>query len=124
MESAYLKLVDSGRIRNYMGLEMDAGKEYTHGVQYLYIEVPLRMPKEEVKRNQHVFLEAAGSLNVVGRSPVEVEPNPALAEFGTVSPGYKVHPTTGKHQIGLWFTARKDLDVSQIQYLVRLYLYA
>lgn len=122
-DSAFLKLITGNRISNYMGLEMDSGVEYTNGLNYLYLTVPAREREEEVKRNMHVFLEAACQAEVRGRNILLVEPNPALAEYGSVQGPYMIHPQSGKHQIGFWFTAHKQLDLSKLDYLARLYLY-
>lgn len=124
MDSTFVKLTAGTRITNYIGLKMDQGKEFRFGKNYLYLDVPLAtMEDMEVKRNQHIFIEAGGTINVKGRDIVEVEPNPALAEYGQVQGSYKVHPDSGEKRLGVWFTAHKQVDLSQFEYLVRLYMY-
>lgn len=135
MESAHVKLVSGSRIENYLGLRMDAGYNYTHGKNYMFISVPatvlveasekgMEEPTMTIKRNQHVFIPAACTLNVRGQSFLEIEPNPALAEFGQVQGTYRVHPDSGEMRPGVWFTARKDTDISELQFLINIYMVA
>jgi hypothetical protein len=122
MDTSYFKLIDGARIQNRLGLRMDEGYEYVKGRNYLYIEVPALPLAEEIKRNQHVFIEAAATYNVKGSSFFEVEPNPALAEYGQVQGLYRIHPESGEQRLGIWFTAHKSVDVAQLEYLVRIYM--
>lgn len=128
-ESAYLKLVDRTRLVNYLGMEMEEGYKHSAGPEYIYAEIPILGVRDEegqlhaeVKRNQHVFVQAAASINVRGRSFCEVEPNAALSEYGQVQGLYRIHPGTGRTQLGFWFTARKDTDLKQFTHAVRLYM--
>lgn len=131
MDTAYLKLTTGTRIKNYLGLVMEEGRHHRAGKNYLFIEVPIRGADVEdegsthlIKRNQHVFIHCGCTVNVKGPNIVEVEPNPSLAEWGQVQAGYKVHPDSGLREVGFWFTARKDTDLSQLEYGARLYLIA
>lgn len=128
MESSYLKLMKGSRLTNYMRLEMDKGSEPILGKNYMHLDIPVAGAVTEegltqsVKRNQHVWIAAAAHVDVKGRNFVEVEPNSALAEMGQVQPLYRVHPDSGRKQLGFWFTARKDVDLSELKYAVRLYM--
>lgn len=122
MDTTFLKLLEGTRVKNHMGLRMDEGMEWMRGKNYLHLDVPARRGQEEIKRNQHVFLEAAATVDVRGRNMIEVEPNPALAEYGQVQPSYRIHPDSGLKQLGVWFTAHKSLNVEDLEYLVRLYM--
>lgn len=128
MDTVYLKLMRGSRLTNYMGLQMDEGTDLTLGKNYMFIDIPVRGVDEEgklvteLKRNQHVFIESAASLDVRGMQIIEVEPNPALAALGQVQGSFKVHPGSGKQRIGVWFTARKDVNLTELTYLVRLYM--
>lgn len=131
MDSAFLNLVRGNRVTSYLGLQMVDGKEYKYGPIYQYVEVPVLgfgsdtgELVDEVKRNQHVFVQPACSINVRGGQTVEVEPNPSLAAFGQVQAGYKVHPASGEMVPGFWFTARKDTKLSDLTYAIRLYMYS
>lgn len=124
MDTIFLKLIDGARVKNHLGLVMDEGKEAMRGKNYLYLDIPARKVPEEIKRNQHVFLEAAGTIDVKGKNVIEVEANPELAEYGTVQGNVRHHPDSGKKQLGVWFTAHKALDVTKLQYLVRIYMYS
>jgi hypothetical protein len=128
METSYLKLMKGSRLTNYMRLEMDAGVEPVLGKNYLYLDIPLAGASTEegmsmqVKRNQHVWIAAAAHIDMKGRNFIEVEPNPALAEMGQVQSTYRLHPDSGRRQLGFWFTARKDADLTELEYAVRIYM--
>lgn len=130
MESAYLKLASGSRLSNYLGLQMREGYAYRYGKHYLYIEIPVAAIAEgeagslQVKRNQHVFVESAATLEIRGNQIVEIEPNPELAQYGQIQGNYKLHPGSTRQVAGFWFTARKDIDLSTLEYAVRIYMYA
>ena len=128
METSYLKLMKGSRLTNYMRLEMAPGVEPVLGKNYLYLDIPLAGASTEegmsmqVKRNQHVWIAAAAHIDMKGRNFIEVEPNPALAEMGQIQGTYRLHPDSGRKQLGFWFTARKDADLTELQYAVRIYM--
>lgn len=128
METSYLKLMKGSRLTNYMRLEMDAGVEPILGKNYLYLDIPLAGAETEegmsmqIKRNQHVWIAAAAHVDIKGRNFIEVEPNSALAASGQVQGIYRVHPDSGRKQLGFWFTARKDVDLTELEYAVRIYM--
>lgn len=134
-DTAFLKLSGGSRLTNYLGLKMDEGLLPKFGVGYLYLQIPVRgIVRDQddakdnspllVKRNQHVFIEPACSVNVRGRNIVGIEPSSQLAEWGQVQSTYMVHPGTGILTPGFWFTARKDTDLSRIDFAIRIYMYA
>lgn len=129
METSYLKLMKGSRLTNYMGLEVDPGAGLSLGTNYMYIDIPVRGVSgedeklvQEIKRNQHVYIEAAATVDVKGRNMIEVEPNIALAEMGQVQGSYRIHPGSGQKRLGFWFTARRDCDLAELQYAVRIYM--
>ena len=129
METSYLKLMKGSRLSNYMRLEMDKNVEPVLGKNYLYLEIPVagavadeELLTMQIKRNQHVWIKSAATVDMKGRNFIEVEPNPALAEMGQVQPTYRVHPDSGKKGLGFWFTARKDVDLTELEYAVRIYM--
>lgn len=128
METSYLKLMKGSRLTNYMRLEMDKGIEPILGKNYLHLDIPLagaiteEGPAMQVKRNQHVWIAAAAHVDMRGRNFIEVEPNSALAEMGQVQAAYRIHPDSGRKQLGFWFTARKDVDLTGLEYAVRIYM--
>ena len=133
MESSYLKLMKGSRLTNYMRLEMAPGIEPILGKNYLHLDIPLlgAVVEDEsdivqvslnVKRNQHVWILAAAHVDIKGRNFIEVEPNPLLSEYGQVQAPYRIHPDSGRKELGFWFTARKDTDLTNIIYAVRLYM--
>lgn len=128
METSYLKLMEGNRLKNYVGLEMQEGHAFHNGIGYLYLDIPVlgvdteEGRTQEIKRNQHVFIKAAATVNVRGYSFIEIEPNSDLAEVGSIQGLYRVHPGTGQQQVGFWFTARKDVNLAEFKYLARIYM--
>lgn len=128
MDSAYLKLIEGSRLTNYMGLKMEKGHMYMNGKNYMFLDIPTRGVdteggfEMEVKRNQHVWVVAAATVDIKGRNFIEVEPNPALAALGQVQATYRIHPDSGVTELGFWFTARFDTDLRKLQYAVRIYM--
>lgn len=135
-DTSFLKLIPgSSRIVARMGLKMDEGvpmKVAGHG--YLALEIPavaIRNPSdlprtEKALRNQHVQIIPGCSLEVRGNEIVEIEPCPELAEYGSVQAGYYILPDDKAKRIvpAFWITLRKDLDLSDIPYAIRIYLRA
>ncbi len=125
--TVYAKLSTSSRVANYIGLRMDIDKAYKFGKAYTYVELPLdekAFSDTVIKRGQHVFIPSAALIEPRGGSIVEIEPNPELAEFGAIQPSYKRHSDSGLHRPGFYFTAHKQIDLSTIEYVVRIYLYS
>lgn len=136
METSYLKLIDGTRIQNYLGLKMDDGyiaaKPQEAGRNYAYLEIPARElynPSDESvvmkgMRNQYIRVIPACSVNVRGNYRFEVEPNPALAEFGALQGRYYLEPGDGQlvPHFHLWL--RRDLELSDIKWAIRLYMRA
>jgi hypothetical protein len=133
METSYLKLMKGSRLTNYMRLEMAPGVEPILGKNYLYLDIPLIgavidegsevvQVSLSVKRNQHVWILSAAHVDMKGRNFIEVEPNPILAEYGQTQGLYRIHPDSGKKELGFWFTARKDTDLTLLDYAVRIYM--
>lgn len=140
MDSSFLKLnAGSSRITNWIGLQMEQGYQPVHGKGYQYLEIPvlgvyvepsINKDGEEsegsytkiVKRGQSVFVCAAGTIDVKGMYMVEIEPNHELSEYGVVQGLRRVQPGDGPQALGFQFTARKDVDLSQLKYAVRLYM--
>ena len=130
MDSAYLKLIEGSRLTNYMGLRMATGHTYYNGKNYMFLDIPVLGVDAEVegvltmdiKRNQHVWIKAAATVDVKGRNFIEVEPNQALAAVGQVQASYRIHPDSGVTELGFWFTARKDVNLTDTVYAVRVYM--
>lgn len=129
MESSYLKLMTAApRAVSYMRLEMDEGVQPKQGAGYVYLEIPIAGAVgeeglvQEVKRNQHVWIAAAAHVNMQDRQFIEVEPNAELSEYGQIQGLYRVHPGSGRKQLGFWFTARKDVDLTKFSHAVRVYM--
>ena len=73
-------------------------------------------------RNQHLKVLPACKLQVRGSYRVLVEPNPALSEFGTAQAMYFIPPGTGDVTPSFYVSLRKDLDLKDIEWAIRLYL--
>lgn len=128
MSQTFLRLLPGTRLTNYLGLRCDEGIQPLRAevsTEYGYLDIPFATGQEmELKRNQHVFLEAGATINVKGREVVGIEPNPALAEFGQVQGYYRAQPGSGEKRLGFYFTCHKQVDLTQFKYAVRVYMYA
>jgi hypothetical protein len=131
MQTSFYNWARGNRLSQYAGLKMYDGHEFKYAPDYTYIEIPvsyLRDNKEGLQyvkkglRNQHLQVVAACSLDVRGSLKVEVEPCPQLSEYGSVQAGYYIHPGSGEVSPSFYVTFRKDCDISEIPYAVRLYL--
>jgi hypothetical protein len=132
LDSVFLNLVRGNRLTAYMGLELEiAGvvAEVKYGKDYSYVEIPLAYAQapdgstmREVKRNQHVEIVPACTVNVRGQYRLLVEPNPALWADAVVQGSYYIQSETGKQYPSFYLQARRDIDLSTVEYAVRLYL--
>lgn len=133
METSYLKLLGS-RLSNHLGLKMDEGYEYSFPqVQernYAYIEIPVKElfnPTEEKVvdkglRNQHLLVVPACTVDVKGSYRFEVHPNPKLWSYGIVQGLYYLEPKEGTKAPSFSVVLRRDLELSDIDYAVRIYM--
>lgn len=130
LETSFLNLGRGNRLGTHLGLQMLEGQAFKYAPDYTYLEIPiLGFMKDggvesKVLRNQYVKVVPACLLDPRGLYKIQVEPNPALAEYGTIQPGYYIQPGTGGQMPGFYFQARKDTDVQDVKYAIRLYLRA
>lgn len=131
MDTSFLNVGRGSRLSIYMGLVMAEGHAFKYGPDYTYVEIPLMGYcqedgdlKDKVLRNQYVKAVPACSLHVKGNYKVQVEPNPVLAAYGMIQPGYYVHPGQTVTVPSFYFHARRDTALADVSYAVRLYLRA
>lgn len=134
MDTSYLSLVSGSRISNYLGLKMTEGSEFSYpGIQnrqYAYIEIPVGSIivsstgeiTDKALRNQHVLVQPACTVDVKGNYRFEVHPNPAIWAYGTAQGMYYLEPSSGQQVPGFYVTLRKDIDLSTLDYAVRIYM--
>lgn len=131
MDSVFLNLVRGNRVNALMGLELDGGGSPKFSSDYCYIEVGLKeffLPTEEkivtkALRNQHVRIVPACKLNLRGNYRILVKTNPKLQEVSNC-PAMFVLDTNEGEQPWFYATMRKDVDVSDLTWCVRLYMLA
>lgn len=136
MESSYLRLVSGSRLANNLGLKMAEGYEYRSPASstsgYAYIEVPvmeLYNPTDETilekgMRNQYLKVMPACTVNVKGFYRFEVHPNKDLYEYGMVQAPFYLEPEEGEYVPSFYIKLRKDLDIQDIEYAIRIYMRA
>lgn len=128
-DNVFLKLVTGNRMSSLMGLELETGLPPKYAHDYCYVEVPLKEiynPADEkvvtkALRNQHLKLIPACKLNVRGRYRVMVKTNPKLQEVASCPAMFMLDIDT-KEQASFYATFRKDMDIGDIEWAVRLYL--
>lgn len=132
MESSFLNLVRGNRLTSYMGLEMVPEYTYKFAPDYSYLEVPVlgffldadEKLVDKASRNQYVRVLPACTIDVKGSYKVQIEPNPELAKYGIFQPGYYVQPGSGNQRPGFYMQMRKDMDLTDVKYAVRIYMRA
>lgn len=135
METSFLKVLDS-RISNYLGLKMDPGYSFASpGIQernYAYIELPVKelyLPSEEKVvskglRNQHILVLPPCTVDVKGNYRFEVHPNPKFWDYGIVQGMYYLEPKDGVRTPGFSVVLRRDMESSDLDWAVRIYMRA
>lgn len=131
METSFSNLTRGARLSSYVGLQMTENYAYRFGPEYAYVEIPIQhlylMSEEKVvregKKNQRLAIVPACAINPRGTGThVQVEPNYKLAAYGDISPGFYVHTGEGVVVPTTYITLRRDLDLADAGYAVRLYL--
>jgi hypothetical protein len=133
MDGSFFNWIRGNRINQYAGLVMDQDVNYkVGGRDSMYLDVPIGAlydGKDDVYvakglRNQYLKVIPACTMDVKGSFAVLVEPNPLLAEYGMIQPGYYLHPGSGMLRPSFYISLRKDLDLKDIKdlYAIRLYL--
>ena len=127
MESMYLNWARGNRVKVYAGImNLPEGVEYSS--DYIAMYVPLAYgfnpSSEEVvaigKANSRAVLVPDLSVSPA-KYRIQVVPNPVLYEYADVMHEPLLEPGSDS-QPKLYVRFRKDLDLSELKYLVRLYL--
>lgn len=131
MDTSFSNLTRGSRLTAYVGLQMTPDFAYKFGPEYAYAEIPVQhlylMSEEKIvregKKNQRLAIVPACSINARGvGTHVQIEPNYKLAEYGDLSPGYYVHTGEGVVVPTTYITLRRDLDLADVGYAIRMYL--
>lgn len=130
MDTSFFSWGRGNRASASAGLEMVPGYDFKYGPDYTYIDIPLAGFYDEKKeklvdkglRNQYLKVMPACQLNVKGGFKVLVEPCTELARYGTMQPGYYLHQGSGEVSPDFYIHLRKDVDLADVPYAVRLYL--
>lgn len=130
IESAFINLVRGNRLSMYMGLQLDSKEPPRFAKDYSYVEVAVREfwnPTEEktvtkALRNQHLLVRPACVVNLKGSYKVLVKTNPKLQEVCSC-PALLVLDVGEGEQPSFYATFRKDFDVSELDWCVRLYMF-
>lgn len=129
MESSFLNLVRGNRLTSMMGLELFTGEPPKYGVGYTYVEVPVAKlvdlegnTLEKGLRNQHIAVIPECTVMARGDYKILVEPNRAFWQYGTVQGMYYIQPGDDTQAPGFYVILRRDLDLTGIDWAVRLYL--
>lgn len=127
MESMYLNWARGNRVKVYAGImNLPEGVEYSS--DYIAMYVPLaegfNPSSEEIiavgKANSRAVLLPAVQVKPA-KYRIQVVPNPALYEYADVFHEPLIEPGSDS-QPKLYVRFRKDLELDQLSYLVRLYL--
>lgn len=130
LDSCFVNLVRGNRLQSYMGLQEPEGKQAKYGAGYVYVEIPVRELRnattgellEKGLRNQQVLVLPDCTVHARSDYHILVEPNRRLAEFGSVQAMYYIHPGEGEQVPSFCIALRKDMDLAELDFAVRLYL--
>lgn len=126
----FVKLASDNMRKNYMGLQVDPNLVLKFSPDYNYVEIPLGevlnpgdddKPVEKAMRNQHLRIRAAAYVAPKSQYRVLVSINPALQAVATL-PSLLLVESTDAGPVEFFATFRKDMDLSSLSWLVRLYL--
>jgi len=146
VETSFLKLVDQTRLNNYLGLKMVEGHSLSRPTKssrnYAYIEIPVlgfrkltsdakdgssNDPKgnelsDKAARNSFIEVVPACTVNVRGNYRFEVHPSAQVHSFGIAQGMYYLEPEDGEliPSYRLWL--RKDIELSDLNYAIRIYM--
>lgn len=130
IDSAFLNLVRGGRLTAYMGLKLDDAGKPKFSKNYTYIEIPLRevlsadgTPITKALRNQHCKVVPACELSIKGNSKILVKTNPKLQEVSNCPTMLILDEDQGE-QATFYASFRKDFEISELEYAVRLYMFS
>ena len=129
LESVFLNLVRGNRINQYLRLKLENGAAPKYSRDYSYIEIPAKeffLPSEEKKvtkvlRNQHVQVIPACTVDVQEGYRVLVKTNPKLQEIATCPALFLLDHKEGE-QVSFYATFRKDFEISELEWAVRIYM--
>lgn len=125
-DSSFLKLIRGNRVTNYLGLHEDTVR---FGPDYTYVEMPIMhlqgsgeedKPTNKAVRNQHLQVCVA-PFTPHKLYKVLVVTNPMLQRVASIPAVYLVDGSNPE-PLEMWATFRKDFDVSNLDWAVRLYL--
>lgn len=131
MDAVFLNLVRGTRLASYMGLQMQEGVPYRYAKDYTYVEIPLAQlynPSteevvEKASRNQKIRIIPACKVQPTGTYKLVVKTNPKLQEFATAPAMYMLDPGEGEG-LAFYATFQRDMDSSELDWAVRIYMTA
>ena len=121
----FLHVARGNRAGTYLRLQMEAGYTYKFLPDYSGMEMPVKLVEDMelgTKRNQTWILEAPCTINPVRDYKALVSVNPLLAQYADVSLMQLIDPGEKQEQIQVIAHFRKDMDLSKLDWLCRIYL--
>lgn len=130
MSETFLNLLSGNTLKSYLGHQTDDTNSPNWAPDYTYIQVPLKEvynPSDEkivtkAMRNQQLKLIPACTINVRSRYKAMVKTNPKLQEVATCPTLYLIDGGDSREEISFYATFRKDYDLSELEWIVRVYL--
>jgi len=128
MESMYMNWARGNRVSVFGGITVDSADDVAYSKDYIAMLVPLgeayNVSTEEIvsvgKANSR--LKLIPKLSIAPKKyRIQVEPNPLLYEVADVFHEKIIEPDSDS-QPYIYVKFRREFDLSQLDYLVRLYL--
>lgn len=128
MDSVFANLIRGGRL-SAMGLQMADGQPFRYAKDYTYVEIPFGEAfnisteelQKEAKRNQHLKLIPAARVNLKAPYKMLVKTHPSIQKYASCPPLFLLDPDEGG-DITFYSIFRKDMNLIELPWLVRLYL--
>ncbi len=125
----FLNLLRGNRLSGFLRLQMDTGYVYRLAKDYTFAEVPLAEVMndkgevlDKVLRNQQVELVAPVTMFPVGGYQGLVVVNPELYRYASVPSMLMFDSSDGSQRVSIPAKFSKDMELSAISWLCRIYL--
>lgn len=126
METAFRNIA---RRIAYMKLEMLGGAQFTNAPDYTYVQIPVlelynptdEKPVTKALRNQHLKILPACKVDVRKPYKLWIKTNPKLQEVSSCPAMFMLDSDQGE-QASFYATFRRDFDVSELDWCVRIYM--
>lgn len=128
--NTFRRLSQGNCIDHFLGLKMEEGTVYKFSTDYTYIEIPLLRAVnadgesvQKATRNQYTELVSSASVRLYPGMKGLAVANPILSKYGAGPNILLLDNSSTREQVVVPITFRKDMQLTGLDWLVRLYLF-